>query len=98
MGLPCMPPTDWVVDWGSFWGGSPSPRQVVSGYHDQLRHQIPQEAAEVRESTTKALLRSWPGGDLEEFWSVDGGLSGLDALQALHARQVPQRCCTVEVR
>lgn len=41
------------------------------------------ESGDVREGACRALLRSWPGGDVDEFWSVVGGLSGLDSLSAL---------------
>lgn len=47
------------------------------------------ESAEVREAFCKALLRTWPGGPVDEMWSVVGGMSGLDALAALSGTQTP---------
>lgn len=47
------------------------------------------ESAEVREATCRSLLRTWPGGPVDEFWTVVGGLSGLDALAALAMAQIP---------
>lgn len=41
------------------------------------------ESAEIRETVCKALLRTWPGGPVDEFWSVVGGLSGLDSVSSL---------------
>ena len=45
------------------------------------------ESASVREATCKSMLRSWPTGDVKEFWSVVGGLSALDLLHALWKQQ-----------
>eukprot|EP00445_Apocalathium_hangoei_P024095 CAMPEP_0203921708 /NCGR_PEP_ID=MMETSP0359-20131031/61826_1 /ASSEMBLY_ACC=CAM_ASM_000338 /TAXON_ID=268821 /ORGANISM="Scrippsiella Hangoei, Strain SHTV-5" /LENGTH=483 /DNA_ID=CAMNT_0050849441 /DNA_START=1 /DNA_END=1452 /DNA_ORIENTATION=+ len=48
------------------------------------------ESADVRESVVRSLLRTWPAGSgVDEFWTVAGGLSGLDSLAALQGAQVP---------
>eukprot|EP00439_Symbiodinium_sp_Y106_P033114 s1034_g3.t5 len=53
------------------------------------------EAASVRAATCRRLLRTWPGGPVEDFRSVVGGLSGFDSLEALSKAQVGVRRVTL---
>ncbi|CAE7284758.1 Pol [Symbiodinium microadriaticum] len=53
------------------------------------------EAASVRAATCRRLLRIWPGGPVEDFRCVVGGLSGFDSLEALAKAQVGVRRVTL---
>jgi len=46
------------------------------------------DAAEVREAVCKSLARAWPGGRVDEFWSVAGSMAGLDCLVALRQSRI----------
>ncbi|CAE7034692.1 Pol [Symbiodinium natans] len=53
------------------------------------------EAASIRAATCRRLLRTWPGGPVDDFRCVVGGLSGFDCLEALVKAKVAVRKLTL---